>query len=778
MPRPLSFQDLTVALACLVPCASAAAAVDCLQADPNAAPGAIYKNASYCPAARAENLLPLLTWQEKIGQMGGLRQLLQANLTYNATNAATILQTQSGTLSYGSQLNPAAGVLQYANQERRQHMNASLVPLITVTDSVNSIYVTGGTLFPATLSLAATFNVPYYEEVVAAIRDENVALGTRWVLSPELDIPKDPRYGRVGETYGEDAFLVTQFGKQYVRTMQAKDALGYVKVGCTIKHYVYGNPTDGINTASQYGGINHLYNDQLIPFIDIIRNADPLSIMISYATVDNVPMSVNTYMLQDVLREKLGFKGLIMSDAGAISNLHTQSHVASSAADAALKAARAGMQNELSPGQPAAFPLLINYVNESDVAQLVNEAALRMLEIKFATGTFDEPLPTLENLEATLRAPEHLAVNRNVSREAIVLLTNNNNTLPLSLKSNNATQKVAVLGPFADIINAGTYAPQISTNRSFGNSLVQSLQAQFGAANVLYEQGVDFVDTTNDTGIDAAVAAAKEAGLAVVSLGSLAVYGQDPLASKRTDGEFAAHADLGFPGLQQNLLDAVLAAGVPTVLVINAGQAFALNNYTLENCGAILHAFLGGEYTADAVVEILVGKVNPSGRMPISLPTVTGATPAVYDYLASDAVAQYTFPNLPRAVPMPFGYGLSYTTFTYGDATLVSSLTSTGEPAVNVSVTVSNTGSMGGKEVVQVYLHQEYSLIELPVKRLVAVEKVDIAAGAQRQVTFTLPVESLGYYLSGAWTRETANYTFMVGSSSLDVDLTSLSMVL
>ncbi|CAK7221305.1 hypothetical protein SEUCBS140593_004526 [Sporothrix eucalyptigena] len=752
-----------------------AVSAGCLPADPNAAPGSIYKNTSYCADARAANLLPLLSWQEKIAQMGGLRQLLGPNVTFNATAYNTVTLTQSGTLSYGYQLNPAASVLKYANEARMKQMNSSLVPFITVTDSVNSIYVTGGTLFPATLSLASTFNVPYYADVVAAIRDENMALGTRWVLSPELDIPKDPRYGRVGETYGEDPFLVSEFGKQYVRTMQELDENGYIKVGCTIKHFVYGNPTDGINTASQYGGINHIYNDQLIPFIETIRETSPISLMVSYATVDNIPMSVNKHMLQDVLRDKLGFDGLIMSDAMALIMLYSTSHTAASLPDAALRSLRSGMQNELSPAQPAVFPSLINYVNQSDVATLINAAAAKMLSVKFATGSFDEPLPTQANLQATLRAPAHLEVNRNVSREAIVMLTNENGTLPMAASG----RKVAILGPFANIIVAGTYAPQISTDRTYGHSLQQSLEAQFGVDNVLHETGVDFVENNDTSGIAAAVAAAQQAGLAIVSLGSLAVYSGDPLYVKRTDGEFDSHPDLGLPGLQQQLLDAVLDAGVPTVLVLNGGQAFALPADTIARCGAILHTFLAGEYTADALVEILIGQVNPSGKLPISMPQATGAIPVFYNYLASDAAETWTFPNLTRTVPLSFGYGLGYSPFEYSAPTLTRAMTADNkEPAVNVSVTVHNTGIMDGKEVVQVYMRQEASLMELPVKRLVAVRKLDIVAGAEETVTFTIPVERLGYYLYGEWVRESGNYTFMVGSSSRDADLTFLSMVL
>ncbi|KAH8898982.1 beta-glucosidase [Thozetella sp. PMI_491] len=736
-------------------------------------PRPIYQNASYSPTERAQDLLPRLTWQEKIGQLGGVRRLLGPGLSFNQTAYDVLAKTQNGILGYGSQLNPGVGVLPLANRARQQQMNTSRVPFITVTDSVNGPYVQGGSLFPASLSVAATFNVPLYADVVAAIRDENLALGTRWVLSPELDVPKDPRYGRVGETYGEDPFLVGEFATQYVKTMQELDEDGYVKVACTIKHYIYGTPDGGINTASQLGGLNHIFNDQLPPYIKVIREAQPASLMVSYATVDRVPMSINKYLLQDILRQKLGFEGVIMSDAGAIANLYTQSAVATSRADAALKALQAGLQLELSPGQPASFPNLVDYANSTVVAQLVDQAVLQLLQLKFKAGLFDQPLPTVEKLEATFRAPAHLEVNRNVSREAVVLLQNTNDTLPLQ-----GTKKVALLGPFANIINAGTYAANNSTNRSYGTSLLQSLQSEFGVSNVLFEPGVDFLDTSDSSDIAPAVAIAREAGLAVISLGSLAVQGEDPLAAKRTDGEFYTHADLGFPGLQQQLLDAVLDAGVPTVLVINGGQAFVINNQTLARAGAVLHAFLGGEFSADAVAEILVGKVNPSGKLPISLPQHTAAIPIAYDYLPSDATAQWSFPQLTRAVPFAFGFGLSYTTFQYSVPAVEVVTSAPGSTVVNVSVSIKNAGGVSGKEAVQLYYRKPYSLIETSVKQLIGVNKVSLAAGATELVSFSIKANDLGYYLDGDWKHEAGNYTFYIGSSSRLQDLQAVNIQL
>jgi beta-glucosidase len=318
--------------------------------------------------------------------------------------------------------------------------------------------------------------------------------------------------------------------------MQEKDENGYIRVATTIKHFVYGSPTGGINTASQNGGLNHLFNDLIQPFVTVIKDSQPASVMISYASIDRGPMSANRFMMRTILREKLGFDGVLMSDAEAILHLYTQSKVVKSLGDAALRALKAGLQLELSPAQPAAFPTLLSSINSTLVRERIDDAVLKILVIKFQTGLFDEGLPQVADAKAVLKSDAHLAINHNMSRESIVLLQNDG-ILPLRKGINGSWPKTAVIGPFADIINPGSYVPNNSIDRSFGKSLYQSMATAFGSDRVSYTQGVDIIG--NDTsGIKAAVQAAKEAELAVLMLGSLSVVSANPLFDKRTDGEF------------------------------------------------------------------------------------------------------------------------------------------------------------------------------------------------------------------------------------------------
>ncbi|TDZ35597.1 Periplasmic beta-glucosidase [Colletotrichum spinosum] len=760
--------------------------------------GSTYRDSSRSPKERADDLLGRMTWDEKVGQLGGIRRLAErvnGQVSFNKTSFEEIRATQNGQIGFGAQQNYAQDLLPIANKVRAEQINSTRlgIPYITIADSVNGLWISGGTLFPGAISFGSSWNIPLYEQVIAAIRDENMAVGTHWVLSPEVDLAKDPRNGRNGEMFGEDAYLVGEFASHYINTMQEKDEDGFIKVATTIKHWVYGSSSGGVNTASMQGGLNHILNDIGAPYVKAFKESNPLSLMVSYASVDQIPMSRNKYLNKDILRDLLGFKGLVMSDAGSIRNMYTQSKVARSFADAGLKAIRAGLEHELSPRPPSVFPTLIDSVNNTEVAALIDEAVHAILEIKFATGTFDRPLPTLANLDATLRNEKHLELNRNMSREAIVLLQNDG-TLPLRKTD---VSRVALLGPYADILNTGQYAANNASDPSYGSTIRRSLERTLGAENVRFVAGVDILSRNDSSGIGAAVAAAKTAGLAVVVLGSgWGSFDTSSESTHRTDGEGFSHPDLGFPGLQQDLLDAVLDAGVPTVLVLSGGQTFLLGGSTRRRARAILHTWLAGEFTGDALVEVLFGDVNPSGKLTVTLPEAQGAFPVAYDYFPSDdeggfgTATQYDWhlPELTRYAPLRFGFGLSYTTFNISSSSVAcgavgrNSTSSSGtcdkSSQVIVDVTVTNTGGVSGKEVVQLYYRPEYTQIEFPVMKLIRFVKVELAPGQAKRLSLAVPYDDLGYFVDGEWVVETGLYNFWVGSSSRTEDLQPLNATL
>ncbi|OLN83081.1 Periplasmic beta-glucosidase 2 [Colletotrichum chlorophyti] len=755
----------------------------------------VYLDPTRSPKERADDLLRFMTWEEKVGQLGGIRRLAETvsgKVVHNETLFEEIRKTQNGQIGFGASQNYAHDLLPIANKVRAEQINNTRlgIPYITIADSVNGLWISGGTLFPGAISMGSTWNIPLYEQVIAAIREENIAIGVHWVLSPEVDLARDPRNGRNGEMFGEDSYLVGEFATHYINTMQAKDEKGFVKVATTIKHWVYGTSSGGVNTASMQGGLNHILNDIGAPYVKALKEANPLSLMVSYASVDQIPMSMNKYLNKKILRDLLGFKGLIMSDAGSIRNMYTQSKVAKSFSDAGLRAIRGGLEHELSPRPPSVLPTLIDSVSNTEIAELIDESVRAILQIKFATGAFDLPLPSIENLNTTLRNERHLDINRNISREAIVLLQNDG-TLPLQQSS---VSRIALLGPYADILNTGQYAANNASSSSYGDTFRRSLERELGKENVRFIPGVDIARTNDSSGISEAVAAAREIGLAVVVLGSgWGSFDNTYESLHRTDGEGFSHPDLGFPGLQQQLLDAVLDAGVPTVLVLSGGQTFLLNEST-KRAKAILHSWLAGEFTGDSLVEILFGEVNPSGKLTITFPEAEGAFPVAYDYFPSDdeggfgAATEFDwhFPELTRYAPIRFGFGLSYTTFNISSPSIKctasgsnsTSSTCNEKSKVTVTATVTNTGDVAGKEVVQLYYRPEYAEIEFPVMKLIRFEKVEVPAGDSKQVTLNVPYTELGYYVDGEWQVETGLYNFWIGSSSRTEDLQSLNATL
>lgn len=559
-----------------------------------------------------------------------------------------------------------------------------------------------------------------------------------------------------------------EYGAAFVEIMQEKDDAGFMKVATTVKHYVYGTSVGGVNQASMWGGANHIYNTLALPYINILRrkNLKPASVMPSYSTIDGIPAHSNRYLLQDLLRKEYKFDGVIVSDADAINMIWNTHKTARDRSDAAIQSLNAGVELELAIGFPSAFESLAENKTVDSVVQDVNSAVRRLLKLKFELGIFDKDLAVNKTaLTKVLRSDKHLRINEQISQESIVLLKNDG-ILPLT-----SPPKIAVLGPYADIINPGTYGAW--TNADNHNlTFLDAAKDQFGANNVVHVRGCDFIEKEG-ADIESAVSAAKEAGLAVIVLGALAVGWEDPLRGKTTDGEGNTHASLKLPGLQEKLLSDVLASGVPTILILTGGQPFELQGVA-QSTKAIIHTFLHGEFTGRSTIDILTGKVNPSGKLTITFPYSSELNPVYYDHLVSDwqGVNAMQWPAIAENYLYPFGFGLSFTTFNISNAAVDRSTYGKGD-TIKLTVEVRNTGESQGKEVVQVYFQQAYGRISLPTKRLIRFSKVEIASGETSQVTFEIPVQELGYWYDGEYQLDTGSFTFWVGNSSADSSLSS-----
>jgi beta-glucosidase len=552
--------------------------------------------------------------------------------------------------------------------------------------------------------------------------------------------------------------------------MQAEQANGTMRVAATVKHFIYGSSEGGVNIAPMAGGINDFYNIYSVPFRAVIKEANPASLMPAYAAYDGVPAHGSTQYTHDFLRGELGFQGVVTSDFVGISDLHEAHAVCDSITAAGLLAMQVGIDHEIGvPAERAGFQMLSTLADDPEVQALVKQAAGRILTMKMLTGTFDQPTPDLSKINSTVRTPEHQALNLNVSKETMVLLKNDG-LLPIAVGSD-LLSNVAVIGPLAQFISDGSYA---ATDFITGSTILRGIQSI--AKTATYSVGCTINDAAASAAqISAAVSVAQAAKLAVVVVGSSSsnlpgVY--------RTDGEGIDHALLDFPAPQNDMLAAIVATGVPVLVVVSGGQAFEMD-YAAENANALIHTFLQGEEGGNALASIITGETNPSGKLSVSIPHLSSEIPIFYNNLPTAhklgwPYYDWQYPLNQRTARYPFGYGLSYTSFSFSGVSVATAST-TG--SISVSATITNSGAVKGKEVVQVYYGQAFARIERPYKNLIRFDKIELEAGASQTVSFDIPVEEMGYYVNGKKFVDAGTYYVWVGSSSAAVDLVMTTIV-
>ncbi|KFY90684.1 hypothetical protein V500_05022 [Pseudogymnoascus sp. VKM F-4518 (FW-2643)] len=736
----------------------------------------IYQDASKPVKARVADLLSRMSFLEQVAQTRNVGGILGADASFDNKTVYSFNNGQGGgSISFGNYQNPAYlaaatlgnVILQFQKNDRLQ------VPLINVADGVNGVTLLNTTLFPATLSMGQSWNIDLYGKVVQAMSKENHAVGIHWVPSPELDLAREPRYGRVGEMYGEDRYHVARFGVTYVKNMQDTDSQGFSRVATTVKHWVYGSSLGGINEARILGGMNDFYNVHSYPYMAVFEEASPMALMPSYSSYDNVPMTTNIQYTKNFIRDLIKFDGVIISDYAAISQVLSTQHTAKNIQVAGLKALAATVDHELGPPDQSGMEALTTLSKNPTVVTAVREAARRVLTLKFLTKTFDDPIPDLKKLNSSLRTTDAMQTNLDITRESMVLLKNDG-ILPLK---SSLLSKVAVIGPMADIINPGSYA---ASDYRTGSTILSGIKKI--SSDVTFSRGCFRNNDTNFATMKAeAITNTKSASLAVVALGSVAQT-VDTNSNDRTDGEGFDHADLDFPGLQNELLKAIAETGTPVVLIVSGGQAFSME-YAANATNAIIHTFLQGELGGDVVSEIITGKTNPSGKLTVSIPRLSSAVPIYYNYISSDrkqvgwqqVYTDYQSPLLNRLALYPFGHGLSYTKFDISGVTVTNNTSTHGY--ITVKAIIKNTGSVQGKEVVQVYFNQFAPDIERPVKNLIRFTKVDLNPGVSTTVSFSIAVSELGYFINGVKQVDADQYTIFVGSSSDDADLIATKIV-
>ena len=694
----------------------------------------MYRDPKLSPRERAQDLLSKMTLDEKIDQMVFFEGL---NALYSNVSEGKDLPMRAGT--FGNLCNLAD---EDAFDKMQKHFveNTRLgIPLLMAFESLHGFYHKDATVFPQCVGLGCTFDPELVYQMAQVIWRESRAVGVRQVCAPDVDISRDPRWGRTQETYGEDPYLAGEMGAAYVRGVQESG------VAATAKHYIaYGFPEGGINLAPAHVGEREIREVYIAPFKRCIDEG-VLSVMPAYNEVDGEPVHASKKLLRTILRDELGFEGTTISDWGAVHMIHSFQRCAPDLFTAGKMAIEAGV--DIEAPTPACYgDAFREAVKNGEIDEtFIDEAVLRVLELKFRLGIFEEPYSSPE-LKAQMHSDAAKELALRLDEEAILLLKNDG-ILPLDEKT---LKKVAVIGNNAKDSFLGDYVGKTENCVDFYSGIA----ARLGSERVLYARGCNHISTTDEE-ISEAVNAAKEADVVLLVLGDSTdtgggVGGGEFLNNEITDGEGYDVHDLSLTPSQKRLFDAVSALGKPTVLVLYAGRPLTVKD-EVEKVSGFLYSWGGGEQSGTAFANLIFGDKSPSAKLSYSMPQTTGHIPCYYNCKVSARGFYHRPGSLSQpgrdyvlASPdawYPFGYGLSYTTLEYSD--LAATVKENGE--VEVSVSVENKGDYAIRESVLLFVKMLYCPTTPFVKKLRRFAKVALAPGEKKSVSFTLNDEDFTY---------------------------------
>lgn len=768
--------------------------------------------------ARARDLLPQMTVDEKAMQLSSVfplglftpegtnRDKLDAFVGHGIGHVCAL-----GLIGHKTPLALAKAV----NAIQRYLMTETRlkIPAIFHNEAMSGVVAPGFTAFPTPIATAAGWDTAAVEQMADLLRRQLRSVGLRQALGPVMDVARDARWGRIGETFGEDAYLVAAMSVAYTRGLQSDDlAQG---VSATGKHFVgYAVTEGGQNMAATAIAPRELRDVYARPFEAAIRLAGLAGVMPSYSEVDGVPVSASHDVLTRLLRDTLGFTGTTVSDYVAIEFLQTRQLVAETAEDAGVLALTAGMDVEL----PEVFgygPVLANAVRLGRIAEsTLDRSVLRVLRDKFALGLFDDPYVAEDPIVIDAVASEGADLSARMAARAVTLLKNDGDLLPLSRD----LRRVAIVGPHADDVAAGlstyTYADAVKmfAARASGGEIAMAgmeiggevphealmdiagelapvfatdrrayIESNYSAvaladavrqllprARVVAVAGAG-VTPAEPVDISAAVAAARDADAVIVAVG-----GRSSWSGARTEGEGSDTADIALPPQQVALIEAVSALGRPTVAVLSMGRPYALGG-VIDELPAVLTAYLAGPQQGTAIADAIFGITNPAGKLPFTMPRHVGQVPIHHGqktgsgYRRTEADPHAGYLDMAATPLFAFGHGLSYTTFTYGPLQLAGP-TVDASGAVSASVVLTNSGRRHGSEVVQLYAADTATGVTLPAQQLVGFARVDLEPGASTSITFTLPMSVLAYTgISGDLLMEPGPVELSVGTSSADI---------
>lgn len=759
----------------------------CLVRPAWAASGPLYRDRSAAIPARVADLLGRMTLEEKAAQLRSMWEtkvgLLDDQRRFSETKARAAIGDGIGQLSRISDIRgypewdsepfrSIEGTVELANALQRflvEHTRLG-IPALFHDELAHGLLANDATIFPVPPALASTWDPDLVEEVFTVAAREGRARGTHVALTPVVDLMRDPRYGRVEEFFSEDPRLVAEMGVAAVRGLQGRQRpLGPQRVFAVLKHFVHGTPQGGLNIAPADMSDRELRSTYLVPFAAIIDRADPAIIMPSYNELQGVPSHANVALLQGEGRRRLGFKGAYFSDYGGVENLVSQHHVAANKDDAAVLAMNAGVQADLPEG--ASYARLPELVRAGRVSEAqVDAAVAQVLALKFEAGLFENPYLDVRRIRRETRTPAAIALAQKAAEKAIVLLQNDG-VLPLAPRNG---LRLAVIGPNAVEPLYGGY----SGYHEHGVGMLEGIRRTAPPGVVVeHAEGVwitppDSLGRHRSYSPDAPVPEADDlrriaeaSELARRSDVIVLVLGDVPAVTRE-----AVHitlpgdrSTLGLWGRQDQLVEAMIATGKPLVALLLNGRPLAVPRLA-EKANALLEGWYLGEQGGTAFADVLFGRVNPGGKLPVSFPRAVGELPVFYNRHPSADVNRYIEGE--RKALFPFGHGLSYTSFEIAAPRLGRSEIAVGE-SVDVEVDVANTGQRTGDEVVQLYIRDEISSAPRPILELKAFRRVTLRPGERRTVRFTLTPADLAFWdVAMNWTVEPGDFTISTGPSS------------
>ena len=737
-----------------------------------------WRDASLPAGKRAALLLKEMTLEEKIGQMcqyvgpcyvppdqGSPYKNIDAS-DENLGNPELAQRIRDGKV--GAFLHVLTG--EEAHQLQTMASESRLgIPLLMGIDAIHGNGLRMGcTVYPGNIGLASTFRPELMEKIGAETAEEMRETGMYWTFAPNLDVARDARWGRMGECFGEDPWLVSEMGKYEIWGLQGRDGqFSDGKVLACAKHLIGGGePTGGLNAAPMDMSERKMRELYLPPFKAAVE-AGVATVMTAHNELNGVPCHANAWLVQDILRKELGFEGFVVSDWMDIERLHSMHHLVPSEDEAFLVSVESGIDMHMQGDHY--FESILQGVQSGRIpAKRIDEAAGKILTAKFALGLFENPIPLLPAQRGFPGNKEHQQTALEAARESIVLLKNDG-ILPLDKPYG----RIFLCGPNADSqTQLGDWVvPQEDDNVI---TVYEGLREAFPGArfDTLFCGG-------RVTGVDNAVLAqasalSRQADLNILVLGD---NSQRYSSFGRTCGENCDRDNIALPGRQQELLEAVAASGRPTILLLMSGRALGVEWAAQSpEVRAILNVWEPGQMGGTAIAEILTGAVNPSGKLPVTIPRNVGQIQCVYNHKHSQYSRHFA---LAEQGPLyPFGLGLSYTTFEYGEPQLSKSVIGPDE-SVELSVELKNTGDRDGAEAAQLYIRDEYGSVTRPVKELKAVQKPFLKAGESTRLVFEITPEMLACWgAAEKWAVEPGDFTLMVGSSSADEDLKTISLTI